>query len=542
MPPEFQRTVRVKKWKKASTASTAAAQAVALQPDGKAVVCGYIYIGGSGSTFNLDGGLARFTTDGALDTTFGGTGRVAVAFGPRDDVFNAVTVQADGKIVATGRWFNGTTSGTFDCVTARLLANGNLDASFGGAGKVITSLSTTDDFANAIAIQSDGRILIAGSANTSNTDFALARLRADGTLDTSFGGTGKVVTARTLDQQINGLGLQSDGKIIAVGPDGSSSSFRFLVARYWSTGTPDGTCAVGTGGLANFSMGASDYPTSVTIQSDDKIVVSAWSSNGSNWDFGLLRLLPNGARDPGFGTNGAVRLNLGSPQDYALSLAVQTDGRILVTGYVSNATNDGMALVRLNPDGNLDSTFGDGGKVIAFRTTGSEQGRGVAIQGDGKIVIALYPGAGVARYYGGIATPLEQWKFSQLGDIHAPDIGDSDWDGLVHLAEYALVLSPTTPSQPPGASVFTSAEGDRLRMFVPRDPAHHDITVSVEATGDLVSGPWTPLATSTLGAPFTGPGYVGGDGATPGMKTVEVRDIVNLSATTQRWLRVKVTH
>ena len=134
-----------------------------------------------------------------------------------------------------------------------------------------------------------------------------------------------------------------------------------------------------------------------------------------------------------------------------------------------------------------------------------------------------------------------QWKMQRLG-LLAPDLGDTDADGLVHLTEYALVLSPTAPSQPPGASVFTYADGKRLRMFVPRDPAHNDITVSVEATGDLVAGPWTPLAASTLGAPFTGPGYVGGDDATPGVKTGEVRDLVNLSATTQRWLRVKVTH
>ena len=103
-------------------------------------------------------------------------------------------------------------------------------------------------------------------------------------------------------------------------------------------------------------------------------------------------------------------------------------------------------------------------------------------------------------------------------------------------------LLPETPSQPPGASVFTYAEGNRLRMFVPRDPAHNEITVEVQARGDLVAGPWTTLATSTLGVPVTGPGYVGGDDATPGVKTVEVRDLVNLSNTTQRWLRVKVTH
>ena len=139
-------------------------------------------------------------------------------------------------------------------------------------------------------------------------------------------------------------------------------------------------------------------------------------------------------------------------------------------------------------------------------------------------------------------TPLTDWKITQLADAAASDLADIEGDGLVHLAEYAFLLSPTAPSQPPGASVFTYAEGQRLRMFVPRDPARNDITVSVEATGDLAAGPWTTLATSTLGAPFSGPGYVDGDDATPGVKIVEVRDVRNISAAAQRWLRVKVTH
>ena len=138
-------------------------------------------------------------------------------------------------------------------------------------------------------------------------------------------------------------------------------------------------------------------------------------------------------------------------------------------------------------------------------------------------------------------TPIGAWKLANFGTCVLADAGDPDHDGLRNLAEYALLLSPTAPSQAPGASLFTYAEGRRLRMFVPRDPAHSDITVSVEATGDLIAGPWTPLATSTLGVPFTGPGYVGGDSATPGVKTVEVRDTVSMSTATQRWLRVKVT-
>ncbi len=184
------------------------------------------------------------------------------------------------------------------------------------------------------------------------------------------------------------------------------------------------------------------------------------------------------------------------------------------------------------------------GKVTTDFGSRDDVGLSMAIQDDGKVVVVGYSdiALALAGYETGSFTPLQQWKLTHLGDANAPDLGDPDSDGLRTLAEYGLGLLPETPSQPPGASVFTYAEGDRLRMFVPRDPAHNDIAVSVEATGDLVAGPWTPLATSTLGAPFNGPGYISGDDVTPGVKTGEVRDIVNFSSSTQRWLRVKVTH
>ena len=138
-------------------------------------------------------------------------------------------------------------------------------------------------------------------------------------------------------------------------------------------------------------------------------------------------------------------------------------------------------------------------------------------------------------------TSIQQWKLTQLGDPNAPDLGDADFDGLVHLAEYALNLSPTAPSLPPSAERHLYAEGERLRMFFTRDPARNDVTLEVQSA-DSPAGPWTTVAASTLGGVTTGPGYVGGDDATPGLKTVEVRDTVNLSpATASRYLRVKVT-
>ena len=138
-------------------------------------------------------------------------------------------------------------------------------------------------------------------------------------------------------------------------------------------------------------------------------------------------------------------------------------------------------------------------------------------------------------------TPFTTWKLAELADAAASDTGDPDGDGLPNLAEYALLLSPTVSSQPPIASVSTYTEGERLRMFVPRDPARNDVTLEVQAASDL-TGLWTTIATNTLGAPFDGPGYFGGDNATPGVKSVEVRDTVNLSDAPQRFLRVRIRH
>ncbi len=136
--------------------------------------------------------------------------------------------------------------------------------------------------------------------------------------------------------------------------------------------------------------------------------------------------------------------------------------------------------------------------------------------------------------------PLATWKQLHLGDANAPDLGDPEGDGLATLAEYGLGFLPATPNTAPAATLFDYAEGRRLRMFVQRDPAHNEAIVEVQAAG-APDGPWATVALSNLGKPFAGPGYVGGDSLTPGLKAVEVRDIVNVSSAGQRFMRVRVT-
>lgn len=141
-----------------------------------------------------------------------------------------------------------------------------------------------------------------------------------------------------------------------------------------------------------------------------------------------------------------------------------------------------------------------------------------------------------------ILTPVRLWKLVTLGNADAPDLGDPDHDGLLTLAEYGLNLLPQSGNGAPFAVTrFTYPDGQRLRVFIQRDPAHNDVTVEVQGSSGP-GGPWGTLATSTLGSPFSGPGYVGGDSVFAGIKSVEIRDTVNVGAVSQRFLRVKVTH
>jgi hypothetical protein len=174
-------------------------------------------------------------------------------------------------------------------------------------------------------------------------------------------------------------------------------------------------------------------------------------------------------------------------------------------------------------------------------------GFGSALAIDGSTIATGSSGIDTGQVNKGAAyifgpSPYSLWKVSQLNDQFATDSGDGDGDGLCNLGEYGLLRSPTLPEgEPFSAASALYPEGERLRLFVPRDPARNDITILVQATNSL-PGPWEIIATSFRGVPFTGPGYFGGDSASPGVKSVEIRDVLNVTDSTQRFLRVRVQH
>jgi uncharacterized delta-60 repeat protein len=378
---------------------------VAIQPDGKIVVAGW-------DSDDDELVLARYLTNGTLDTSFGGGDGIAST-----DLlsYGAIALTPDGSIMVA--------SGDGDFILARFTSAGALDTSFGGGDGIVQIGFSGNDYASDIIRQSDGKLLVSGEGGPAE-DFALARFNADGTLDTSFGGgDGKVTTDFGSYDWTSGLALQQDGKIVAVGgtlfggvPANESD---FAVARY----QPDGSLDTGFSGDGKATLGFDgfDSASSAAIQPNGKIVVGGTGVLAGKMHVTLVRYLANGTLDPGFGGgDGIVTNDLGPFGSNVSDLVLQPDGRIVTGGYGGEAAED-FLIVRHNPSGSLDTTFGggDGWATADFTGPGNfDAASALALQQDGKIV-AVGTAANrntspfddelaLARFEGGGAPPAEK--------------------------------------------------------------------------------------------------------------------------------------
>lgn len=359
-------------------------QAMAQQADGKVVA-----VGCTNNGSNMDFGLVRYNSSGSLDTSFGAGGIVKTDIGNGSgDYAHDVAIQADGKIVVVGQ--TNTTSGGFDFAVVRYNANGSVDTSFGGnkaKGKVVVDFATSGklgstDTARRVALQSDGKIVVAGEGRLG---FAMARLTTTGTLDTSFDGDGKVVTLFPGNNSARGYGLalQPDGKIIMAG---QVNSLGLGLARY----NPNGSLDTSFGTAGEVTLGSSGVTDSwycaVGVQTNGKILVTGSEYVSTHYDAVLVRLNANGSLDTTFAAGGILvtALNSSGGDAELNSLAIQSDGKIVVGGTSGSAT----ATARVNTDGTMDSTFGSGGIVTTDFGGGSLANWAVVlIQPDGKIVV-----------------------------------------------------------------------------------------------------------------------------------------------------------
>jgi uncharacterized delta-60 repeat protein len=392
------------------------AQAVAIQRDGKLVLAGSWCGFGAGCT-TAAFAIARFNPDGSLDTAFGSGGRTLGAFPNGWAQATDVAIQSDGKIVAAG-WRNdddGVNDADFALV--RLETDGDLDPSFSGDGKVITTFGGSDG-GEAVTIQGDGKIVVAGSTTGcgGDDDFALARYNTDGSLDTTFSGDGKVCTgfgsdregALAVAMQTNAAPGDHRTRIVVAGTTDDDDcpldcDYDFALARYHANGSLD-TSFGGDGKVTTGLLSSSDVAAAVAIQTDGRIVAAGHTTNTGDYDFALARYNTDGSLDGSF-EGGTVVTEMGE-WDEAEAVAIQADGRIVAAGWSGPSQWDPgfFALSRYRTDGSLDASFsGDGRLRTSFG--GDALAKDVAMQSDGRIVAAGSTNAGgdydfaIARYH-----------------------------------------------------------------------------------------------------------------------------------------------
>lgn len=342
----------------------ATAKGVAVQGDGKIVVAG---------TSSGQAALIRCHPDGSLDSTFDGDGKVTAAIA-NEGAINAVARQDDGRIVLAGISFGSPSQ----VAVLRFNPDGSLDTTFDGDGRAFAAIGAFD-FANAVAIQPDGKIVAVGVSNGASSDFALFRFNPNGSLDTTFNSSGKVVTPIPGEDVASAVTLQADGKIVVAG----TSSNEFALARY----NPDGSLdtSFDLDGILTTRIGTSgDQGYAVTIQPDGKILIAGRSSSFSGGHFAIARFHSNGAVDTSFNGVGKAVTEVAF-DDTVHAIMLDAAGNITVAGRANlsdpNSGNpfafagDDFAAVRYKPDGSLDTSYASGGKFI---TDVSDLGKDIA--------------------------------------------------------------------------------------------------------------------------------------------------------------------
>lgn len=364
-----------------------------LQPDGKIVVAGTIF---NSESHTSDFGVARLNANGFLDKGFANAGYQRIDFFGDDDLPSSIVSQSNGKVLVGGRAYN-PANGVSDFALVRLNTNGTLDESFDNDGKQTTDFSGNSDEVEAIAVLPGGKIVAGGETYndaTGHYSMAVARYNADGSLDKSFSGDGKKTTSFTgTDGLTHALAVQTDGKIVLAGEVGEAfvEPTSAALVRYNVNGSLDNSFS--GDGKATIDFGDTiNVATAIVVQPDGKLVIGgyAYSPKEGNDDFVLARFNSNGTPDKTFGKDGKVKTDFDRGYDEIVSVIVLPDGKILASGTVfsSNADNGDYAMALYNADGKLEHKFGHKGFVTGYYKAGDSHVNAVAVQVDGKVVVA----------------------------------------------------------------------------------------------------------------------------------------------------------
>jgi uncharacterized delta-60 repeat protein len=358
--------------------------ALGIQPDGKILGAG---VTNNGVDYEV--ALVRYTGAGALDTSFGNSGVITATIGEPSPDFEAVGLQSGGKIIAAGTSVFGTNE---KFTLARYTSSGALDTTFDTDGIVTTTIGASAAVCWDMKIQPDNKIVAGGFSDFGGIYvFTAARYTADGALDTAFG-TGGVVTSAVSSVYAQGraVEIQPDGKILLAGYGYVGPSAFIALTRYTTAGALDDT--FGISGVVTTTLGTGgsyDAAFTMALQGDGKILVAGQTENASSDYYGMIiRYNSNGTLDSAFGTGGVITATITDfPSINYKAIAVQPNGKIVVAGsapYMS--TIDNIIVARYNANGTIDTGFGANGFILTPLVDWAD-GSDVKIQADGKILV-----------------------------------------------------------------------------------------------------------------------------------------------------------
>ena len=374
-----------------------------------------VVVGSTDAGSHTDVALVRYTTGGALDTSFSDDGKATGDDSGRNDAPNGVAVQADDKLVVVGTNYG--TSGRPRATVMRFNANSGLDTTFGGGGISSIEPGSNANEWNAVTLQSDGKIVVGGTVSNMAADWNLmvGRYNTNGSLDGSFGSNGVFQMSTGGFDEIKAVAVQKDGKILAGGSTFLGQKQHFVLLRFTTSGALDSSFGGGDGQIIT-QTGNGQFPrneiTGIAIQDDGRIVVGGNGNDGggnTNNVIRLVRYLPNGDLDTSFGTDGVVTTNLANDRfDRVGGIALQHDEKIVVFGHTQQlfVTRDDYLIARYNwDDGSLDTTYGQAnqGYSVVAATVGSDQAGGGLLFPNGSAAIGGTTGnsdLGAARIHG----------------------------------------------------------------------------------------------------------------------------------------------
>jgi uncharacterized delta-60 repeat protein len=444
------------------------ATAIVRQSDGKIVAVGQ----GTDGDGNLNFLIARFNTDGSMDTSFGTDGVVSQAVGNSGQAY-AVAIDSSGKIVVAGTSFDD--DGNQDFAVARFNSDGSLDTSFGSDGVTLTPVGSQFAIAFAVTIQSDGKIVVAGQGadGGGNWGFAVARYNSDGTLDTSFGSSGIALTTVDYANTMvpDAVAINSAGKIIVSGTaygDDDPGDTAVGIAEYNSDGSLDSSF-----GDDGFTLAEGIQPYAMALQSDDKIVIAGAGTGTIGNGSAIYRFNTDGTLDSSFGTGGQAFANNPDPDvsDQANAVAIQPDGKIVLAGYTNQPPDyySYVSVTRYNSDGTLDTEFGNDGVITTHPPINGYGESNLAIgtfascillQPDGSLIVGAGTenndsvGAGFGPFVLAKYTPsnTELQVQVELPDPPSPNVvagdeqADISWQAMPNAVAYNVFRSTTSGS------------------------------------------------------------------------------------------------